>query len=168
LVGLDISQQMLDAARDPVRADEVTAREVKLVQGDLFSADFPDGYFDFIYCLGVFGNGCALSPQACARVWKWLAAGAIWLFDATDVSALPLATKLRKNLAAQIYSALPRSARQAWVKRNGWPPFFGCSVESLRRRLERAGLVVEWVMSRRSQLTQGEGYKLEALCRKTQ
>src|ERR1043165_7159053 len=41
LVGLDISQQMLDAARNPVRSDDVSARKVTLVQGDLFSAQFP-------------------------------------------------------------------------------------------------------------------------------
>jgi ubiquinone/menaquinone biosynthesis C-methylase UbiE len=166
LIGLDISQQMLDAARNPVRSDEVTAREVNLLRGDLFSAKFPDAYFDFIYCLGVFGNGCAITRRACAQIWKWLAPGGLWFFDATDVSHFPRRMRLKKNVAAWLYSSLPRLAKNAWVKRSGWPPFFGNELSSVRTRLQKAGFVTEWITSRRSQLPQGDGYKLEVLSRK--
>jgi ubiquinone/menaquinone biosynthesis C-methylase UbiE len=166
LVGLDISQQMLDAARNPVRAEEMTAREVKLVQGDLLSAKFPDAHFDFIYCLGVFGNGCAINAATCARIWAWLAPGGMWLFDTTDVSFLPRPMRIRKKVAAEVYSALPRAAKNAWVKRSGWPPFFGSDLNSLRVNLQKAGFEIEWITSRRSQLPAGTGFKLEVLARK--
>lgn len=168
LVGLDISQQMLDAARNPVRGHEVTARELTLVQGDLFSVKFADGYFDFIYCMGVFGNGCGITPRACAQIHRWLAPGGAWYFDATDTSLLPRSSRVKKDLAAQVYAALPRTAKSAWVKKKGWPPFFGNDVNSVRRRLHRAGLIVEWITSRRSILPAGIGYKLETLARKTE
>jgi SAM-dependent methyltransferase len=167
LVGLDISKQMLDAARDPVRAEDVTARKVTLLQGDLFSANFRDGEFDLIYCLGVFGNGCGITREACAQMWRWLAAGGAWLFDATDTSLLPRAARVRKNVAARVYSALPKTAKSAWVKRKGWPPFFASDINTVRRRLQSAGFLVEWITSRRSHLPEGLGYKLEVLCRKT-
>jgi ubiquinone/menaquinone biosynthesis C-methylase UbiE len=166
LVGLDISQQMLDAARHPVRGEEVTAREVKLVRGDLFSAKFPDEHFDFIYCLGVFGNGCAITAEGCSQIWRWLARGGAWFFDATDTSYMPWRAKARKNFAAQVYSMLPKTAKRWWVDRKGWPPFFGSDLCGVRDRLQKAGFIIEWIASRRSQLPQGAGYKLEALCRK--
>ena len=166
LVGLDISQQMLDAAQHPVRAEDVTAREVTLTQGDLFSAKFPDGYFNLVYCLGVFGNGCAITARACEQIWKWLARGGLWFFDATDVSYLPRRARLKKNIAARMYSVLPTFAKNAWVKRTGWPPFFGNDLCGVRARLQKAGFIIEWITSRRSQLPAGAGYKLEVLCRK--
>lgn len=167
LVGLDISQQMLDAARNPVRSQDVSARKITLLQGDLFSADFREREFDFIYCLGVFGNGCGITKQACERVSRWLAPGGIWFFDATDTSLLPRPVRVRKNIAARVYSALPKSVKAAWVKRKGWPPFFVNDLNTIRRRLQDAGFIVESIASRRSHLPQGVGYKLEALCRKT-
>jgi SAM-dependent methyltransferase len=166
LVGLDLSQQMLDAARNPVRADEVTAREVTLVQGDLFSAKFPEGHFDFIYCLGVFGNGCGVDGRTCAKIREWLAPGGAWMFDATDISCLPAGMKIRKRVAAALYSRLPRSAKSWWMKRAGWPPFFGADLNSVRRTLQRGGFEIDWIASRRSQLPNGTGFKLEVLCRK--
>jgi SAM-dependent methyltransferase len=166
LVGLDISQQMLDAARNPVRSEEVSARKVTLVQGDLFSTKFPAGHFDFIYCLGVFGNGCGVNARACGKIWEWLAPGGFWMFDATDVSCLPARLKIRKQLAAGIYSALPRAAKNLWMKRAGWPPFFGAELNRVRRELQTRGFEIEWITSRRSQLPTGTGFKLEVLCRK--
>jgi SAM-dependent methyltransferase len=166
LVGLDISKQMLEAARHPVRGDEVTARALTLVQGDLFSAEFERESFDIIYCMGVFGNGCGITPKGCQQIYQWLAPGGAFLFDATDTSMLPKAELLRKNLAAQLYSALPRNAKSAWVRKKGWPPFFVNDINGVRRRLHRCGFIIEWITSRRSKLPAGFGYKLEALCRK--
>jgi ubiquinone/menaquinone biosynthesis C-methylase UbiE len=166
LVGLDLSQQMLDAARNPVRADEVTARKVTLVKGDLFSAKFEDGHFDFIYCLGVFGNGCAIGRAAYARIRHWLAPGGMWLFDALDVASLPLSTRIRKGATAQLYSLLPRAVKTRWVQRSGWPPFFGTNVQRLRSGLQKSGFEIEWITSRRSQLPAGAGFKIEVLCKK--
>lgn len=167
LVGLDISQQMLDAARNPVRGDEVTARKVTLTKGDLFSAKFPDGHFDFIYCLGVFGNGCALGRAAYARIRQWLAPGGMLFFDALDVSAMPLGRRIRKRAMARLYSLLPRSAKTRWVQQTGWPPFFGTNVQTLQSRLQKSGFEIEWITSRRSQLPAGPGFKIEALCKKS-
>ena len=166
LVGVDISQQMLAAARNPVRAQDVTARKIRLIHGDLFSGNFREGEFDLIYCLGVFGNGCGITREACARIWRTLAPGGVWFFDATDTSTLPRGIRLRKNFAARLYAALPKSVKAAWVKRKRWPPFFVSDITTIRKRLQNAGFDVEWITSRRSYLPQGIGYKLETLCRK--
>jgi ubiquinone/menaquinone biosynthesis C-methylase UbiE len=166
LVGLDISQQMLNTARNPVLAEVITARKITLIQGELFSANFRDAEFDLIYCLGVFGNGCGITKAACAQIRRWLAPHGAWFFDAIDTSVWPLRVRLRKNIAARIYSTLPKAAQSAWVRRKGWPPFFGNDINRVRARLLKANLVTEWITSRRSYLPQGLGYKLEALCRR--
>lgn len=166
LVGLDISREMLNTARNPVRAQDVTAQKVTLIQGDLFSAKFADGEFDLIYCLGVFGNGCGITREGCAHIWRWLARDGVWFFDAIDTSMLARSVRFRKNVAARIYSTLPKSAKAAWVRQKGWPPFFANDIANVRARLQNAGFLLEWITSRRSYLPEGMGYKLEALCRK--
>lgn len=166
LVGLDISQEMLDAAKTPVKADQVSAREIVLMKSDLFSKKFAPGSFDFVYCLGVFGNGCQISKEACARVYDWLTPGGLWLFDATDVSELPLVFRIRKALAARVYSSLPVRLKAVWLKRSGWPPFFGTHSNEVRATLLSSGFAVEWITSRKSRLPGGHGFKVEVLCRK--
>lgn len=166
LVGLDISPEMLEAARSPVRSDLITAREIVLFEGDLFSARFSAGSFDMIYCLGVFGNGCEISTKACAKIYDWLTPSGMWLFDAMDVSELRSLFRIRKILAARVYSLLPIRFKALWIKRSGWPPFFGANSNQVRATLLKSGFSVEWITSRRSRLPGGPGFKLEVLCRK--
>src|SRR5690242_1732447 len=45
LTGLDLSPDMLAAARRPVCAEEVTAGEVRLVCDSIYRATFPEGSF---------------------------------------------------------------------------------------------------------------------------
>lgn len=166
LVGLDISQEMLDAAKTPVKRNQVTAGEIVLIQGDLFSANLPPQSFDLIYCLGVFGNGCEASKEVCAKIYDCLKPGGIWFFDATDVSGLPLRFRFRKWLVSRVYALLPRRLKQIWLNRSGWPPFFGHNAEKVRATLTSQGFCIESIASRRSRLPSGDGYKLETLCRK--
>lgn len=166
LVGLDISQEMLEAAKTPVKRSQVTAGEIALIHGDLFSANLPRESFDFIYCLGVFGNGCEASKEVCAKIYECLKPGGLWLFDATDVWGMPLRFRLRKGLVSRIYSLFPRRLKQVWLNRSGWPPFFGHNAEMVRATLVARGFRIETIASRRSRLPTGDGYKLETLCRK--
>jgi SAM-dependent methyltransferase len=61
LVGMDLSPEMLAAARHPVRRDSVAARRVQLLCQNICRACFPAGTFDFVYSLGMFGNGCPVT-----------------------------------------------------------------------------------------------------------
>ena len=166
LIGLDISQEMLDAAKRPVKWNQVTASEIVLMQGDLFSANLPPNSFDFIYCLGVFGNGCEASREVCAKIYDCLRPGGLWFFDATDVWGMPRGFRLRKWLVSRIYTLLPRTLKQLWLNRSGWPPFFGHNTENVKATLTSQGFRIELITTRRSRLPKGDGYKLETLCRK--
>ena len=56
LVGFDASAAMLAEARHPIRADRITARELRFVQGDLATHMFPDAGFDLVYSIGVLAE----------------------------------------------------------------------------------------------------------------
>ena len=63
LVGLDVSQEMLEAARCPVREEEVTAERIQLLCGNVYLANFPARSFDLVYSIGMFGNGCPVTVE---------------------------------------------------------------------------------------------------------
>lgn len=72
LVGLDLSPEMLEAARTPVRSEFISANRIQLVCDNLYRVQFPAGAFDLIYSLGVFGHGCPLTRAMCDRFRVWL------------------------------------------------------------------------------------------------
>src|SRR4026207_126115 len=58
LIGLDLSAEMLEEARMPVRDQEVSIAEIQLICESIFDAQFDTGSFDLIYSLGMFGFAC--------------------------------------------------------------------------------------------------------------
>jgi len=72
LTGLDASADMLALARTPYRADEVTVKDVTLVQGDALTHDFAPGSFDLVYAIGVLAEHVPLESSLVARVHRWL------------------------------------------------------------------------------------------------
>lgn len=69
LLGIDISQSMLDQARNPVKKDEAPD-QIELACANFYDCDFPPGSFHFIYSIGVFGNGCAVTPELSGKVFS--------------------------------------------------------------------------------------------------
>src|SRR5262245_35660420 len=57
LTGIDISEQMLAAAANPVRQQEITITETVLIRGNAYLVPFPPNSFELIYSLGMFGHG---------------------------------------------------------------------------------------------------------------
>ena len=72
LVGIDVSPHMLQAAESPVREAEITAEEIQLICDNIFLISFPQGSFDFIYSVGMFGYGCPVTLEVCNRFYDWL------------------------------------------------------------------------------------------------
>jgi len=75
LTGMDISEEMLAAAANPVRHEEVTVTETELIRGNVYLASFPAESFDFIYSLGMFGHGCPVTIQIGNKFHDWLKPG---------------------------------------------------------------------------------------------
>jgi SAM-dependent methyltransferase len=90
LVGIDASAAMLAEARTPVAADEITARTVRLVHGDIAAHAFDPESFDLAYSVGVLAEHTPLDERIVAKVWRWLRPGGRFAFttvhpDSTSV-----------------------------------------------------------------------------------
>jgi SAM-dependent methyltransferase len=118
LVGTDISAEMLRRAEHPVLQQEITAREIRLVRGSVYEMEFEPGVFDFIYSLGVFGYGAAVTPELCARLHRWLAPGGRVYFDAIEI---PHRATRKDRLREWVYPRLPSGLRQRLDARQAVP-----------------------------------------------
>ncbi len=94
LVGLEISEDMLAAAQNPVRKEQITAARIEPRRENVYLSSFPPQSFHFIYSLGMFGHGCPVTVEVCNRFCQWLKAGGKLLFNVVDFSGLPRAIGL--------------------------------------------------------------------------
>lgn len=132
LIGLDISEEMLHAARNPVRASEISVSRIELKRGNAYMFEFPQNTFDFIYSLGMFGHGCPVTRQVCEKFYSWLKPGGTVLFDTVDFAGLPMCYKIRRRTRAFIYPVLPRRFKKRLDDREAKSPFFGMTAFQLR------------------------------------
>jgi SAM-dependent methyltransferase len=80
LVGIDASAAMLAEARAPLAADQISARTVRLVHGDIASHPFDPETFDLAYAVGVLAEHMPLDDRIVANVWRWLRPGGRFAF----------------------------------------------------------------------------------------
>ncbi|HEX5220545.1 MAG TPA: class I SAM-dependent methyltransferase [Verrucomicrobiae bacterium] len=132
LVGMDISPEMLQAAKQPVNANRITARNIQLIQGNVFFASFPPRSFDLIYSFGMFGHGCPLTREVCDKLHSWLVPGGQVYFDTVDIAGLPWWDRTKKQVRKALYPGLPQKVRNILDQREHDTPFFGMT----RRELE--------------------------------
>ncbi len=135
LVGMDITPEMLTAARRPVNAEQISAANVELVQGNLFFASFPPHSFDFIYSMGMFGHGCPITVEVCDKLHSWLKPGGRLFFDTIDVAGLPVATQIKKRARKTLYRIAPLPVKQMLDRRVNDTPFFGLTRWELEKIL---------------------------------
>lgn len=138
LVGIDVSPDMLRAAEEPVREDEITVEEIQLICENVYLASFPAGSFDFIYSLGMFGNGCPVTVDICERFYDWLKPGGRLFFNAVDLATLPLKYRIRKRLRRLLYPVLPRKTKRQIDERQQWLPFFGMTRKELQKVMRKS------------------------------
>lgn len=137
LVGLDVCPEMLQAAEHPVREEHVTARNIRLICGNIYLADFPANSFDVVYSLGMFGNGCPVTPEILERFHQWLAPGGKLFFNAVDEGTLAPSVRLKKRLKRAAYPWLPRSVQRKLDERESRMPFFGLTKGRLEKILRQ-------------------------------
>ena len=125
LVGMDLSPEMLAAARVPVRSEEISAREVDLLCANVFNHSWPPESFDFIYSLGMFGNGCPLTVELCDRFYEWLRPGGKLFFNTVEVATLPLRVRAKMKVRRQT-CALATAQMGSEGSSGGIDPFFCC------------------------------------------
>ena len=139
LTAIDVSQEMLNEAKCPVRPEILDISCVRYICGDLYTLELPPDEFHLVYCLGVFGNGCALKPPLARKILASLRPGGTFFFDTYDGSYLPQWQWFKKRIRTNIYDLLPESLQATWDRASGWPPVFLPTRSELERVLATSG-----------------------------
>lgn len=124
LVGLDISPDMLAAARHPVRENLVAAQSIELICGNVFTAPIDPASFDVIYSLGMFGFGCPVTREICDRFYEWLKPGGKLFFNVIDRGGWPLPMRIKGTLRNWVYAVAPGPVRARMDERAHHMPLF--------------------------------------------
>jgi len=138
LIGIDLCPEMLEAARTPVRCEDVQAKNIRLLCENVHQASFPRETFDFIYSLGMFGNGCPLTAALCNRFHEWLAPDGKLFFNTINYACLPFHALVRKKLRRAIYQWLPRRWKALLDERAQRLPFFPLTKTQLQEIVRRS------------------------------
>jgi SAM-dependent methyltransferase len=117
LVGFDASAAMLAEARHPVRADRISARELRLVQGDLATHVFPDDSFDLVYSIGVLAEHVPLDASIVDRIWRWLKPDGRFAFTTVDPQSPDVPQTLQRSLASLALPLAPGGLGRALHRR---------------------------------------------------
>ena len=138
LVGLDISAEMLQAAAEPVKKQEISAQNIRLLCRNVYDHSFPSGFFDFIYSLGLFGHGSQLTIELGTKFHDWLSADGRLYFDTIESVSDPFSAAKNK-LKRAIYPLLPPGARRRLAEREARLPFFTITREQVDTVMRRSG-----------------------------
>jgi len=167
LTGMDISEEMLAAAANPVRNDEISVAETELIRGNVYLASFPAESFDFIYSLGMFGHGCPVTIQIGNKFHDWLKPGGVLFFDIVDFAGLPWWYQTKRRARAWIYPWLPPNLKQVLDRREEQAPFFGLTRRQLDGILRQTRLKNFTVKSHECKSPLWTGRHLECLALKS-
>jgi len=85
LLGLDISQSMLDQAMNPVKKDEIRIGEISLSCADIFEVSLPPGSYDLIFSIGVLGEDAPFNLQLCNKLHSLLTRGGRLFITIADI-----------------------------------------------------------------------------------
>ena len=105
ILGMDISTVMLQAARRPVRADQIQG-DIQLICGNLFEVQFRPGSFHLIACIGVLGHLVPVEAEWLRKVHGWLAPRGRLVFTCDD-AASPSAKSWKRTLYRHLGWLLP-------------------------------------------------------------
>ena len=164
LVGLDVSPEMLQEARHPVKEEDVSVTEIEFVCGSVYTQSFPDKSFDLIYSIGVFGNGCGLTKELLSKFHDWLAPDGRVFFDVIDSLGLPRALRKRLWPRKLFHEICPRPLRRLFGrKRSESLPLHIYSRDQIISLLESCGFFAVAVYPQECQMPLGQGRKLQCL-----
>jgi len=117
LVGIDLSPDMLEQARAPVCADEMTVADIELLCDDVQALPLPEAAFDLIYSIGVYGEYSPLDDLLLRRLASLLKPGAVLFITAVDSHSRVSGPEsgqpsLPRKLLRKAFPLLPGKARE--------------------------------------------------------
>ncbi|MCB0698464.1 MAG: class I SAM-dependent methyltransferase [Chitinophagales bacterium] len=114
LTGIDISESMLNMAKEPVRSSDVKVPIINLIQGSVFEHDFGTEKFDFIFSIGVLGEHTPLPQDLCHKIYNLLNDGGCFYFTVVDIDDRK---NVKRKIAEAAYPFLPARIKQVLDKR---------------------------------------------------
>jgi len=84
LVAIDLSEHMVEQARNPIFADKITVKSIEYLVGDIYSQELTESTFDLIYCIGVVGEYVPADAAFLRRLHALLRPGGVAFYTATD------------------------------------------------------------------------------------
>ena len=84
LVAIDLSEHMIEQARNPIFPDKITVGSIQYLVGDVHSSALHESTFDLIYCIGVVGEYVPIDAGFLRRLHSLLRPGGVAFFTVTD------------------------------------------------------------------------------------
>jgi len=84
LVAIDLSEHMIEQARNPIFADKITVGSIEYLVGDIHSRALTESTFDLIYCIGVVGLYVPADAAFLHRLHALLRPGGVAFFTVVD------------------------------------------------------------------------------------
>ena len=138
LTGMDISEEMLHAAEThPVRQEQISVQKIQIIRGNAYLTSFEPGSFDFIYSLGMFGNGCPVTVEMCNHFYDWLAPGGKLYFNTVDFAGMPLMYRARRQTRNFVYPLLSSRLKNVLDERESRHPCFSMNQAQLEGVLRK-------------------------------
>ena len=167
LTGMDISEDMLQSAEThPVRQEMISAKKINVIRGNAYLVSFSPGSFDFIYSLGMFGNGCPVTVEVCNRFYDWLTPGGKLYFNTVDFEGMPLLYRSRRRTRNFVYPLLTRRLKNVLDERESRQPCFSMTRPDLEAVLRKTKFKTFQVASHVCQSPLWAGRHLECIASK--
>ncbi len=166
LTGMDISEDMLRAAENPVRQDLISTKAIRRIRGNIYLNSFEPQSFHFIYSLGMFGNGCPVTVELCNKFHDWLTPGGKLYFNTVDFAGLPLWYRARRQARHLVYPMLSRHLQGVLDERESRQPSFSMRKDELEDVIRKTRFSAFQVVSHVCESPLWTGRHLECIASK--
>ena len=142
LVGVDVSQPMLDRAWPRTEALGVLPGGVELIHADFMRLDLSAAQFDLVYSIGVLAEHSPFDEAIASRIATWLKPGGRFAFSTVDPRSPTVPRTIKRRLAERLMPATrgPLRARlRARLMRDG----LYADDQRIREVLDAVGMRIE-------------------------
>ena len=115
LTGLDASGAMLAEAAHPVDASHITAKTIRLVEGDVLTQEFPPDSFDLVYSIGVLAEHTPFDDRIVANVAGWLRRGGRFAFTTVHPESSSIPRTAGRTIGRALLPLAPPPLR-GWLR----------------------------------------------------
>lgn len=107
ITGIDASADMLEMAKTPYRADQITAERVTLIHGDLVTHHFADASFDLVYSIGVLAEHAPFDSEVAGHVHRTLKPGGRFAFSTVHPDSPSITATAGRSVGRALAPLMP-------------------------------------------------------------